>query len=181
MPAPGGTNAWGDQDGGGSGQTANLGGFERRAHQAVDSSIHGLAHAQRDQIAHGARIAQVRQIRFVEAGEHGDGQQPKRAVAPALDGGAHDGPAPVDRQEPHAALGHLRHGPLHRFADVIELHVEEDPFFGGHQLADKLHAGGGIQLHADLVEIDAIAEALDERARLRGGIDIQGDDETGPS
>ena len=76
-----------------------------------------------------------------------------------------------------AAARHLRHGPLDGFADVVELHVQENVLALRDQLIDELHAGGGVQLHADFVKIDVRAQAPDQRAGFVGRGDIQRHDD----
>ena len=121
-------------------------------------------------------MAHLVQVGAAEARQHGDGQQLQIACRPAFDRRAHHRSHRVHGEEADTGARHLRHGPLHGFGNVVELQVEENVFAQPLQLAHEIHAGGGVEFHADFVEIDAVAKPRHQRARFRGRFHIQCDD-----
>ena len=69
-------------------------------------------------------------------------------------------------QEGRAELGDLPRGPLDGVGDVMQLEVDENLLAVADQPLDQRQAAGVGQLHADLVEGDAVAEAGDHRLGL---------------
>ena len=80
-------------------------------------------------------------------------------------------------QKAHAGLRHLRDGARHGLRNVVHLQIEKDLLAFAEQLADDLHAGGGVQFQADLVEVDARADSGDQGAGGRGGFHVERDDD----
>ena len=69
-------------------------------------------------------------------------------------------------------FGYAINGTLDGFADVVELQVEEDLLAFANQLANKVHAGGGVEFHTDFIKAARAAEVFDEIAGLRGIFDV---------
>ena len=80
-------------------------------------------------------------------------------------------------QEVDAGCGHARHRARNRLGNIVELEVEEDLAAVGEQPADEIHAGGGVQFQADLVEVDARPDSGDEGAGVGGGFHVERDDD----
>src|SRR5882724_9172128 len=83
----------------------------------------------------------------------------------------------MDGQEPDFCTGHLRHGSLHRFADIVKLQIEEDLLAFADQLLHEQHSRRCVKLHADLIEIDRLTEARDQRPGLLCVFKIKSDDD----
>ena len=71
-------------------------------------------------------------------------------------------PTRVNRQKRGAGRRCNLYGPFHRFADVVILHVEEDPFAPVRQRPHIIHPGRRKEFHADFVKAGGIAEGRDQ-------------------
>ena len=80
-------------------------------------------------------------------------------------------------EEANAGFGDALDGAGDGFGNVVELEIEEHLLAVLHQAANQVHAGGGVQLEADLVEVDARADSLDESACGRRGFHVERDDD----
>src|SRR5262249_37671741 len=100
-------------------------------------------------------------------------------VSASLDGCSHHGADSMDGEETYRSFGYLRHGSLHGFADIVELEVEKDLLAFGDELADEVHAGGAVKLHADLVEIDLGTDSAHKAARFFGRLHVESYDDGG--
>ena len=123
-----------------------------------------------------AGISHLAQIGLIEAGEHRDREQFERRFAAARHRGSHDRAASVHGQKVGADFGHLRHRPLHGFADIVQLQIDEHAMALGLQLADEVHPRGGVHLQADFVETCGIAERSDEHSGFDRRFDVERDD-----
>ncbi len=60
----------------------------------------------------------------------------------------------------------------------MQLEIEKDLLAGGGQFGRELEAAGVSELHADLIDRRAVADPLDETARLADVGRIEGDDQS---
>src|SRR5579875_411739 len=161
----------------GSSDGADTSGIEGRRDHAIDAAFDSFAHAEIDERGDFAGIAEVLDILAIVAGEDGDGEQFETGAAAAFDGVLHDGLAAVDGEKFEAGAGDLADGAADGFADIVELHIEEDLLAAGAEFTGEGHTGGGVEFHADFVEANAVAEAFDQGKGFAGGLEIEGDDD----
>ena len=101
---------------------------------------------------------------------------PGLSAAAPLDGRAHHRTAAVHGGERDAQTRHLRHCAFDRLADIVHFQIQKYLFPLTRQLAHEIHAGRGVEFHADLIERSVVAKPRDQLARLLSRFDIQGND-----
>ena len=117
-------------------------------------------------------------VRRPEIGEHGDAEQLELAVAPAAHRGIER--LPVDGmhgEELRAGARDRSGGALDRRLDIEQLRVEEHTAPARRELGRERHAAGEHELEPDLVDADAVAERLDQRAGLLGARHVERHDQ----
>src|SRR5713226_4804969 len=83
----------------------------------------------------------------------------------------------MDGQESDLSTGHLGHGPLHGFADIVKLEIQENLLSFRAELSHKRHSSRSVKLHANFVEIDCRTEPRDQRPGLLFVLKIKCDDD----
>lgn len=175
----GGTNAWGNEDFVGAGEGADGAGLERGADKTVDTGGDALADALADEVADGSflRVAEIAEVFFAEAGENGDAEDLEWGAGFTSDGGGHDLGVGMDGEKVDTERGGAADGAADGFGDVVEFQIEEDFFLPGEHGVDDRGAFGGEEFEADFVEIDGIAELINEVEGLAARFDVESDND----
>lgn len=121
--------------------------------------------------------AEVFHIRPVETGEDGHGQNSEIARS-GVAGGAEDGIVTMHRDEIHVPGSELSDRGADGLRDIEELEVGEYPFvFGAKPIGQFEVSPGKEELQADLIKGNGIGQRVDGLPRLRGGWNVQREDQ----
>jgi len=117
------------------------------------------------------------EFRLVERCQHGDGKQ-ANSIGGGNRGFEHRGPSRgMNGQQVDVEVVCGPYGTGDRVGNVVELEVEKDPLAAATERADDARAGTGEELQPDLVEVDVVAESVDDFERIALRRAIERDDE----
>lgn len=175
----GGTNAWGNQDFLRAGKSPDGLNFQWGADETVNSRTNSLLDPFTHQIggAGPSRIADFEQVGIAKAGEDRNAQNPHRGIALSFNSCGHHLRVGMDSEEIDAEAGRSVDGSLDGFRDVVEFEIQKHFLAETEDLPDDGGAFGGVEFHADLVEVDRVAELVDELEGLLAVFDIEGNDD----